>query len=80
MDCGDQETLEPIDKVLAGLLTLAAPTQETEALPIASVLGRVTARDIISQIPLPPFDNSAVDGYGITASEIDRPAPGSLRL
>ena len=80
MDCGDQEMLEPIDEVLAGLLAMAAPTQGTELLPIGSALGRVTAQDIVSQIPLPPFDNSAVDGYGITASDIDRPAPGSLRV
>ena len=79
-DCGDQGPLEPIDDVLAGLLAMAAPTQGVESLPIGSALGRVTAQDIVSQIPLPPFDNSAVDGYGITASDIDRTAPGSLRL
>jgi molybdopterin molybdotransferase len=59
---------------------MAAPTQGAELLPICSALGRVTAQDILSQIPLPPFDNSAVDGYGITASDINRTAPGALRL
>ena len=80
MDCGDHEMLQPIARVLAGLLELAAPTQETEALPIGSVLGRVIAQDIASQIPLPPFDNSAVDGYGITASDVDCRGPCSLRV
>jgi molybdopterin molybdotransferase len=79
-DCGNQDSLEPIDDVLAGLLAVATPTRETELLPIGSVLGRVIDQDIVSQIPLPPFDNSAVDGYGIVASDIGRTAPGSLRL
>jgi molybdopterin molybdotransferase len=79
-DCGDGESLEAIDDVLAGLLAMAAPAQETELQPIGAALGRVTAEDIVSQNPLPPFDNSAVDGYGITRRDLDRASPGSLKL
>jgi len=38
---------------------------ETELIPIENALHRTLAEDIISDIFLPPFDNSAVDGYGI---------------
>ena len=80
VDCDDREMLEPIDEVLAGLLTMAAPVQETELLPIGSVLGRVIARDVVTEVALPPFDNSAVDGYGITSADIERSSPDPLRL
>jgi molybdopterin molybdotransferase len=51
-----------------------------DILPLRRLLGRVVAEDIVSTIPLPPFDNSAVDGYGIAASETDRPVADVLRL
>lgn len=47
-------------KILADMLTLAA---ETVSLPESH--NRVLAEDIVSPIDLPPFDNSAMDGYAI---------------
>jgi len=57
-------------------------------LPAESVLlsaadGRVLAEKIISQIDLPGFDNSAVDGYAVQAIDLisaNRATPVSLRL
>ena len=37
--------------------------------PGQSGLGLVIARDIIAPIDLPPFDNSAVDGYAVQAAD-----------
>jgi molybdopterin molybdotransferase len=33
--------------------------------PLAAARGRVLAADVIAPIDLPPFDNSAVDGYAV---------------
>lgn len=49
-----------LSKILADMKTLEA---ETVSLPDAQ--DRVLAEDIISPIDLPPFDNSAMDGYAI---------------
>jgi molybdopterin molybdotransferase len=38
-----------------------------EILPLPESLGRVLAADLISDIQLPPFDNSAMDGFAIRA-------------
>ena len=41
------------------------PVAETEGVPLAAARGRVLAGDIVAPLDLPPFDNSAVDGYAV---------------
>jgi len=41
----------------------------TESVPIEEALHRTLAEDVIADVFLPPFDNSAVDGYGIIFNE-----------
>ena len=36
-----------------------------ETVPLTQADGRILAQDIVAQIPSPPFDNSAVDGYAV---------------
>lgn len=38
--------------------------------PLSGALGRVLARDIAATVSLPPFDNSAMDGYAVRRSEV----------
>ena len=49
-----------LDKILADMRTL-----EAEAVSLPDAYCRVLAEDIVSPIDLPPFDNSAMDGYAI---------------
>jgi molybdopterin molybdotransferase len=42
---------------------------ETENLPHSQAWGRTLARDIVSPVELPPFDNSAMDGYAVLAAD-----------
>jgi molybdopterin molybdotransferase len=54
-----------------------------ETIPLTGAAGRVLAESIQSKVPLPLFDNSAVDGYAVqthdvAAARID--APVSLQL
>lgn len=47
-------------------------TLGTEKVPIAQLSGRVLAKPVIAPIDLPPFDNSAVDGYGVHAKTFEK--------
>ncbi len=65
-------------RVLANVRTL-----ETEAVPLTEALGRVTAQDAIARENLPPFANSAMDGYALRAvdtADASEAAPVRLRL
>jgi len=60
------------------------PVAESEAVTLAGARGRVLATDVIAPLDLPPFDNSAVDGYAVrhrdlgTTSEIRLAITGRL--
>ncbi len=41
-----------------------------EDVPLFKAAGRVLATDLKARIPLPPFDNSAVDGYAVSFSDL----------
>src|SRR5690606_9221766 len=43
---------------------------EIETVSLTDALGRVVARDVISAVALPPFDNSAVDGYAVRHADL----------
>jgi molybdopterin molybdotransferase len=47
-----------------------APVAEIESAGLTAALGRVVARDVIAPIALPPFDNSAVDGYAVRHADL----------
>ena len=42
-----------------------------EMAPLREALGRVLTADLIAPFNLPPFDNSAVDGYAVRGEDID---------
>src|SRR3989304_3737855 len=43
---------------------------EAERAPLLEALGRVLAQDVIAKDDLPPFDNSAMDGYAVRADDV----------
>jgi molybdopterin molybdotransferase len=45
----------------------------TETVPLLESYGRVLGRDVASDIDMPPFDKSAMDGYACRSADIDRP-------
>ncbi len=52
--------------------TVAAllPAARTTTLPLEQCHGRVLAEDVTASVSLPPFDNSAMDGYAARAADI----------
>jgi molybdopterin molybdotransferase len=55
-----------------------SPVVETERIPLRSARGRVTAADLKAPADLPPFDNSAVDGYAVRHADLK--SDGDTRL
>lgn len=53
-------------KVLASARTL-----ETERVDLADSLGRVLAEDVTSDMDMPPFNKSAMDGYACKRADLD---------
>lgn len=60
--------LAPIETALD---TLLAPARVlgSERIALTKAAGRVLAEDIRAQLDVPPFDNSAMDGYALRAAE-----------
>ncbi|MEA2990202.1 MAG: molybdopterin molybdotransferase [Alphaproteobacteria bacterium] len=48
-----------------------APVVEVETVPLNAARGRVVASDVVAPISLPPFDNSAVDGYAVRHADLE---------
>jgi molybdopterin molybdotransferase len=48
------------------------PVATCESAPLREALGRVLAAAIVAPVDLPPFDNSAVDGYAVRGEELER--------
>ena len=61
---------EAIDMVLSFTKEL-----ESEATPMLEATGRVLAEDIVSDIDIAPFDNSAMDGFALKAVDSELASP-----
>ena len=48
-------------------------------MPLAAARGRVLAADVIAPLDLPPFDNSAVDGYAVRHADLAANAETAAR-
>ncbi|WP_448108807.1 molybdopterin molybdotransferase MoeA [Pseudomonas azerbaijanoccidentalis] len=68
---GKTGSLMPVEVALARLLEMADNSRivERERLPLAQVQGRVLADDLVSTLDLPPWPNSAMDGYALRMAD-----------
>jgi molybdopterin molybdotransferase len=69
---------EALTRVLA-----AVPTPKSERVALSVADGRISPEEILSALDLPPFDNSAMDGYAVRASDVapaKTESPVRLRL
>ena len=65
----DPKDLTSVEAHLADILDSIRPLPPTQ-LGITEAEGCVLAEDIVASRPLPPFDNSAMDGYALIAADI----------
>jgi molybdopterin molybdotransferase len=68
------KALRTVDEHRAAVAALLGPTP-TEHRPLAAALGLVLAEDLRATIALPPFDNSAMDGYAVRAHDVVDASP-----
>jgi molybdopterin molybdotransferase len=59
-----------VDEAVGIITARVTPVEEIETVSLVDADGRVLARDIAAPLPLPPFTNSAVDGYAARASDL----------
>jgi len=62
-----------VDKARAAILACITPVSQTEPVPVRDALGRVLAQAIVPAINVPAHDNSAMDGYAVRFSDLDKP-------
>lgn len=66
-----------VQEALDFLLGAARPVSEQETLATVEATGRVLAADQLSQLDVPPMDNTQMDGYAVRAADC---ASGSAAL
>lgn len=76
------DSLLSVEAALAHLLAGARPLDGRETLPADAALGRVLAEPMVSDVTVPPLDNSAMDGYAVQLADCDteRWLPVSQRI
>ena len=57
-------------EALNHLLSQAQAVMEIELVATQEALGRVLAQDLLSQVDVPPMDNTQMDGYAVRVSDI----------
>jgi molybdopterin molybdotransferase len=67
--------MRPLEEAQAEVLG-AMSLLPIEAVALADCLGLALAEDVVAPHPVPPFDNSAVDGYAVRAEDLT--SPGDL--
>src|SRR6516225_3073744 len=60
--------VEEVERIIGERVT---PVAEIETVPLHAASGRVIAREVVAPMDLPPFDNSAVDGYAVRHADLE---------
>src|SRR3954470_20099327 len=63
------DALKPVDAHLTDILSVVEPLSPLD-LTLLDAHGCVLAEDIVATHPLPPFENSAMDGYAVRTTDI----------
>lgn len=64
------DELRSVEEARSAILAAIAGPLAAETLAIDNALGRVLAEDVVAAVTLPPWDNSAMDGYAIQAADV----------
>jgi molybdopterin molybdotransferase len=60
-----------VDEAVTFLLGRSRPLTETESVVLGEALGRVLAESPVAASDVPPWDNSAMDGYAVRSTDLD---------
>jgi len=64
-----------LEEAQAKMLAQLQPLRDRVSVPLADAAGRITALPVTSPIDVPPFDNSAMDGYAVRLADIQSDLP-----
>lgn len=70
--------MRTVDEHLAAVLALARPLEPVEV-DLTDAFGLVLSDDVVARYPVPPFDNSAMDGFAVRTLDLAS-APRRLRV
>lgn len=70
MGCCDTPGLMPVSDAISTIIHATKPLTDTENLSLTKALNRITAEDIYSPLSVPPFANSAMDGYALHTDDL----------
>lgn len=71
--CSQPGLMHP-NQAIPLLLEQVSPVSDTEMVLLPQALGRVLAENLASNIDLPPFNNSSMDGYAFRFADLDHQA------
>jgi molybdopterin molybdotransferase len=60
-----------VDAALSAIAEETRPVRGTERVALHDADGRVLAADLLAPMDLPPFRNSAVDGYAVRLADLE---------
>lgn len=75
MDHCHTSDLISLEQALEKMLSQIAPLQQSESIALTSAAGRITATPVVSPIDVPPFANSAMDGYAVRLNDLNGNTP-----
>lgn len=70
----------PVSEAEVLIRSRIAPVEEKMCVKLADARGRVLADDVLSPIDLPPFDNSAVDGFAVKHGDLNPGAESRAKI
>lgn len=78
IDCA--ASLISVDDALGIIAETARPHQQRHEVDLPDAVSRVLAQDVTALAPVPPFDNSAVDGYALCLPDVPPGLPMTLNV
>ena len=79
-DAGAGGRVIPVDMAAAKAIAVARAVQGVEKIGLLEANGRILAHDVVASLDLPPFDNSAMDGYAVRCADVAGDGPWHLPL
>jgi molybdopterin molybdotransferase len=67
-----------VDEAVAIIASRVSAVDEVETVPLGKADGRILAEDLPASLALPPFTNSAVDGYAVRSDDLPKHKQATL--
>ena len=67
-----------VDEAVRLIAARVAAVLDVETVALADADGRILAHEIAAPLPLPPFTNSAVDGYAVASRDLPKTAGAGI--